>query len=330
MYDRPAGASELARATYTKGRNGLFKRNADRKVWLFAWALTVLLHALLVLFFQNLPPLQASAVTIRKPEPIRLNFVQPATPAEKNQEPQFFSELPPDRADKRPEKPQFLSNVTSRARDRTPGGNSDLPKMTGESDAPLVKMQKDGGAPPSPPQPQQAPSQSSPQEPGAAGGGSGTSILQRSPAQAQPLVHLRSEDAFKGADGSSDINQPEMHNPDGDASVLGDVSLNTIAWDYAPWLQRFGRQLMERWHAPSAYLYGILKEGGWGVFEVEIAKSGKILRIDKLEEQGHPSLIQAANGALRSMAPVEPLPSDFPEPTLILRIRMIYPKVRPQ
>jgi len=297
-------------------------------VWLLAWALTLVLHVVLVLFFQSLPPLQASAVTIKKPEPIRLNFVKPA-PSNKSEEPQFFSELPPDRADKAPEKPQFLSNVTSRARDNTPGGHSDLPKMTGESDAPTVRIQKDGGAPPSPPSPSQAP-QNLPQGQSATGAASGASILTRTPGQPQPLVRLRSADAFKGANGSSDIDQPEMHNPDGDASVLGDVSLNTIAWDYAPWLQRFGRQLMDRWHAPTAYLYGILKEGGWGMFEIEISKSGQILRLEKLEEQGHPSLIQAAQGALRSMPPIEPLPADFPEPTLILRIRMIYPKVRPQ
>ena len=49
-----------------------------------------------------------------------------------------------------------------------------------------------------------------------------------------------------------------------------------------------------------------------------------------LDQQGHPSLIRAAESALRSMAPIEPLPTDFPEPTLILRIRMIYPRIRPQ
>jgi hypothetical protein len=41
-------------------------------------------------------------------------------------------------------------------------------------------------------------------------------------------------------------------------------------------------------------------------------------------------LRQASEGALRNMHPIEPLPADFPEPTLILRIRMIYPRIRPQ
>jgi hypothetical protein len=31
---------------------------------------------------------------------------------------------------------------------------------------------------------------------------------------------------------------------------------------------------------------------------------------------------------LKSTAPFEALPKDFPEPTLILRIQMIYPKIQ--
>jgi hypothetical protein len=121
-----------------------------------------------------------------------------------------------------------------------------------------------------------------------------------------------------------------MENPEGNASLTGEVSLNTTAWDYAPWLQRFGRQLMRSWMAPPAYSLGLLKEGGWTVLELEIAPSGKLLRLDLLEEQGHPSLTLAAKGAVSTMGPIEPLPADFPEPKLILRLRMIYPKIRPR
>jgi hypothetical protein len=119
-----------------------------------------------------------------------------------------------------------------------------------------------------------------------------------------------------------------MDNPEGNAALMGDVSLNTTQWDYAPWMQRFGRRLMRTWYAPEAYYLGVLKEGGWAVIEVEIAPSGQLLRLDLLEEQGHPSLIRAATSAIRGMAPMERLPADFPEKTLVLRIRMIYPKFR--
>jgi hypothetical protein len=55
-----------------------------------------------------------------------------------------------------------------------------------------------------------------------------------------------------------------------------------------------------------------------------------MLRLQVLEEHGHPLLGEAAQSALRNMNPIERLPADFPEPTLILRIRMIYPKIRPR
>ena len=126
------------------------------------------------------------------------------------------------------------------------------------------------------------------------------------------------------------MHQAEMNNPEGNASLTGDVSLNTTEWDFAPWLQRFGRRLMQTWYAPTAYYMGILKEGGWAVVEVEIAPSGQLLRLDLLEEQGHPSLILAATSAVHGLAPMERLPAGFPEKTLILRIRMVYPKIRRQ
>jgi hypothetical protein len=163
---------------------------------------------------------------------------------------------------------------------------------------------------------------------------SGAAGAAPAPRQSEPATPPPPADAASRgpvrAGGGSDIYQPEMDNPSGNAAPTGDVSLSTTAWDYAPWLQRFGRQLMRRWIPPPAYELGILKEGGWAVLEMEISKEGKPLRLELLEEHGHPSLILAARNALDSMSPIEPLPADFPEPTLTLRIRMIYPKIHPR
>ena len=120
-----------------------------------------------------------------------------------------------------------------------------------------------------------------------------------------------------------------MDNPQGNTGLTGDVSLSTTEWEWAPWIQRFSRKLMRVWFAPPAYYMGVLKEGGWALIDVEISRSGKLLRLELLDQQGHPSLSRAAQGALRAMAPIEPLPADFPEPTLILRIRMTYPPRTP-
>jgi len=240
--------------------------------------------------------------------------------ARPNEAPQSFTELPPDRADTAPKKADLLSNVTSRARDRIPGGDSDLPGMQGNGDVPAVK-QAAGGSP------SHAPAGALPQSREAEGVRAAQSQVPQK-ADGKQLVQVPDE-ALRGSAGNSTTNPPEMAHPDGNASLLGDVSLNTTAWEYAPWLQRFCTRLRERWFAPPAYMMGILKEGGWALVEVEISRSGKLLRVDLLDEQGHPSLIHAAQSAIRAIAPIEPLPDDFPEPTLILRIRMIYPPVTP-
>jgi hypothetical protein len=316
------------------------KRNSERRAWLIAWAVALILHAGAILAFRDVAsPKPASAM--HRLEPIRLVFKSPKAEPSKSEEPHFFTELPPDRADAKPKKADFLSNVTSRARDLVPGGDAATPRMQGEGDAPTVKLEPDGGtsaptAAPSPPQPPASPraaetqqSNVPAQERTGTAGASSVSPKSSEPDTARPTA-AGATHAPAGTAGKEDIFQPEMDNPDGNASLRGDVSLNTIAWNYAPWLQHFGRQVMGRWMPPAAYSLGILKEGGWAIIEVEISRSGKMLRLERLEEQGHPSLILAAESALRSVNPIEPLPADFPEPTLILRIRMIYPRIRPR
>jgi hypothetical protein len=141
-------------------------------------------------------------------------------------------------------------------------------------------------------------------------------------------------DALHGNVGSggvtSDIHQPEMYKPDGNASLMGDVSLNTVAWDYAPWLQHFETKVMRNWFAPTAYSIGLLKEGGWGLFQLDVSRSGRVLHLALLGEQGHPSLIRTAQSALSNVSPLDPLPADFPESTLVIRVRMTYPRVPPR
>ena len=308
--------------------------------WIIAWALALALNTGAIVGLRSLASPRSSE-TIHRPEPVRLVFKSSGLENRRSEEPRFFTELPPDREDVAPKQPDFLSNVTSRARDPIPGGDAALPRMQGESDVPTVKLEPDGTPSRPSPAPEPAPQATEPAAPRAAesqeGGGSRAPEQTRnassglaSPAPAKPDAARPGGDGASTGSKGSDIAQPEMANPEGNAALTGDVSLNTTAWDYAPWLQRFGRQLMARWFAPPAYTLGILKEGGWALVEIEISPAGKVLRQELLEEQGHPSLSLAAQSALRSMAPIEPLPANFPEPTLILRIRMIYPRIRPR
>jgi hypothetical protein len=308
------------------------QQDPNRRLWVIAWLLTLAFHALVVIGLQAGRQWVPAPPKEMKPEPIRLTFVGKPPTAAEQKAPTYFTELPSNRADKAPERADFLSNVTSRARDREPGGDQSLPHMTGETDAPSVAMES-GHVEPKPASPPPS-AQEAPQSPGA--DGKVTPVAASGAARAvtaPPAPHDASQSgqSFPNgvtAPGNSDIHQGEMDHPQGNADLTGDVSLNTTAWDYAPWLQRFGRRLMSAWIAPPAYYLGVLKDGGWTVVELEIARSGQVLRMDVLEEQGHPSLIRAATSALHSISPMEALPADFPEKTLILRVRMVYPKYR--
>lgn len=293
--------------------------------WPGAIVLSLCLHAVTLVTMFALSPLLSQDVEARKPDLIAVELVEPAEP-----EPHFYSPLPEDRASEKPERADFLSNVNSRAQDRTPGGDASMPRMEGESDMPLVAMEPKG-APSSPSPPALGDEEAAKTAPSATGG----ELARQGAAGETPRVDAETarrarEKALllQGPDGGSDFTQPQMSNPGGNAATFGDISLSTTAWDYAPWLERFRRELMQHWFAPGAYYYGVLKDGGYAVIEVEITRSGQMARMDLLEEKEHPSFTDASMSALRSTAPFEALPTEFPERTLILRIQMVYPKIR--
>src|SRR5580765_481180 len=139
-------------------------RKSDRGAWFIAWAVALALHAGAIFGFRSLPLLHSAPIRSHQPEPIQLVFSPSGPQTPKKEEPHFFSELPSNRADAAPKKPDYLSNVTSRARDREPGGDAALPRMQGESDAPMVKLAPNG-SPPQPPATTPAPQPTAPGPP---------------------------------------------------------------------------------------------------------------------------------------------------------------------
>ncbi|MCA9729297.1 MAG: hypothetical protein KC729_16535 [Candidatus Eisenbacteria bacterium] len=136
------------------------------------------------------------------------------------------------------------------------------------------------------------------------------------------------QDSEPGTPGLSDIDQEEMSSLETNADFFRGISLNTKQWDFAPWLMDFRRQFVEKWVAPLGYQLGWIY--GRNTLELEIAPSGELLRCDVIAETGHPALSSASAFTAKAAAPYEPLPSDFPEPTLILRLTLDYPELRPR
>jgi hypothetical protein len=304
----------------------------------------------------------------REPIDIVFSAATPeADRTDESNEPSQFSELPEDRADRTPEDPDFLSNVDSRARDRAIAeSESDLPRMEGESEAPHVALeepaagavesaaagedgnlaeqgiQTEGGEEAS--QDHVDPEAASRSREGAslqevlrdrdggrtgqtaegAGGrsgrpGSGDDEVIREAAGQEPRYSLR-------ANGSAYF-QDEMNNPGGNVSLFGDISLNTLNWDFAPWIQRFIRDYHRNWFPPYAYgALGLIS--GFQLVDIEVAPDGRVLKLEVLEEEGHEALRESTLTTFRAFAPYHPLPASFPEPTLKLRVRVIYPRRR--
>lgn len=340
-----------------------------RRRWTAALLLTLLWHVLVALGVGLLDPFSADAGSEPRP-PIELTFAPLAPPAaeeparEERDEPEFFTELPEDRADLAPERADALSNVDSRARDTvTEGETTDLPRMEGRGEAPQVGLQ------PTPPaaedegsgdpraedgeqvepiaEPEPAESDEAAGDPeaerrgersvlgesvesGITGRGAETEGNPLRSSQGDPGASLRPgrisaspEPRFLVGRGRDSIYQEEMDNRLGNVPLFGDISLNTVAWNWAPWLQRFAREFHRNWVPPYAYWIGLIE--GNQLVEVEIDRDGTLLRLEVKEETGHDSLREATLGNFRSIAPYQPLPEDFPEPTLRLTVRVTYP-----
>lgn len=274
-------------------------------------------HAAAILVLWMLPGRPAAAPDPGRPIEVLLRAAPPA--------PRLFTELPADRADEKPDQPDFLSNVDSRARDDAPGGEESLPRMEGESDAPQVEMADASSAresAPSVPAPEPDPAPS-PEPQGVEPTPALPAVLRTpEPESPEPETELSVRSLA-----SLDVRQQAMRNPAGNAALSGDISLSTTAWEYAPWLQAFRRTVTERWLPPVAYRMGLID--GWVLARVEVAPDGTLLHVEVLDQDvGNPSLTDAVVYALKAPAPYHKLPAGFPDPSLVLTIRFVYPAVK--
>ena len=329
------------------------RKRGDRtgaRTWLIAVLLTLVVHAGVVAGLWAAKPGTPRVVEPAAPEPIEFVFA----PTPEPDQPRQFTELPPDRADKPPDHAELLSNVTSRARDvRAGASDGDLPRLKGDAEVPQLQMEPAAGRAAAPPADRPDP-KASPDAPAAGPPASKPLPVSRSEPADSPVIRkpggdtpleaaLEPTDAGKRSDpapmspavadrlkllspiANLDYLQEAMRNPDGGALAAGGISLNTMAWAYAPWLERFGRDLYRQWTAPYAYYIGMIH--GSQVLELQIARDGSLTRMNVLQVEGDSVLVDTSTLTFRALAPFEPLPPDFPEKDLILRIKLVYPQL---
>jgi len=111
------------------------------------------------------------------------------------------------------------------------------------------------------------------------------------------------------------------------ADQLGDISLSTYAWEWAPYINAFKRKLYTVWFTPPAYhRLGLIY--GQTIVRFTITKEGNISNYEVLEHQGHESLERSSVNAITAVFPFKPLPENFPEESLTITARLIYPNLR--
>ncbi len=282
--------------------------------------------------------------------------------------PTKFTSVPERLAsDEMPEDPDFAALYNSQAADRLDGGDGNSPAAEEEWIAPQIAIREDnlagaGGVEVVPQPLPQAPEQSS-QGPSGDQGETGEektgedqdelgqwALPQEDPApgeendqdaQDQEQENPDLEDWWgadsptllkEGEEGQSgdrgfDFNQAERGTPSAGVSYYGEFSLNTYEWNFAPWLHSFGNQLQRHWIPPYAYSrLGMIH--GMTRVRLVIAKNGRMLSFEVLETDGHQSLHEASEAALKAFAPYKPLPPSFPEEHLVLTIGLYYPALR--
>lgn len=111
------------------------------------------------------------------------------------------------------------------------------------------------------------------------------------------------------------------------ADQLGDLSLSTYAWEWAPYINALKRKLQRVWFTPPAY-YQLGLIYGSTVIRFSISKEGNLIEYDVLQHKGHESLEQSSINAIKSTFPFKPLPSNFPDERLVITARLIYPNLR--
>ena len=308
------------------------------RIWLAALVATLLLHLGALVGLVVLRPFEPTPVEARPPDPIELVFA--ADPLPETDEPSFFTEQPEDRASERPEEAEALSNVDATAADPIPGGEDARPRTEGTNDVPSLALNPGSPEPETEPVPSEA---TSPEETPPVGGLE--PVETPPPAPSTPSTPERRRDPLEGllrrserpptpagqeslqpGTGQDTFLQEARDAAGSSTPSMGEFTLSTYAWEYAPWLEAFRRDFYAIWHAPLAYYAGLIH--GWHIVTVAIGRDGTMLSLETGDIEGDKSLQDASVATFRAAAPYRPLPDTFPDETLVLTVRLRYPELR--
>jgi len=245
-------------------------------------------------------------------------------------------ETPDDAIQEKPESGNLISDKNAIGRDEYQGqdkltgeayseGQTPYRIFAGQSEPPAV-MQPLSGELPS----DQMQESEQGQSEDFATNSSGESIVYYSEYQRQPSRHSKFDknllaQSSRGRSASQnrftdDVNYDQRNFS---ADALGGVSLNTYAWDFAPYILEMKRKIKENIYPPPAFMQmGAIS--GETVLRFRVMPEGNATDIILIEYKGHKSLMETSLTAVKNAAPFRPLPGDFPEEYLELTWTFIY------
>ena len=123
---------------------------------------------------------------------------------------------------------------------------------------------------------------------------------------------------------SDDVN---WNNKKFSAEDLGGVSLNTYAWDFAPYILYMKKRIRNHTYPPPAFTQmGAIS--GEVVIRFKVHPDGSISDLRMIEYKGHKALVETSLNAVKASNPFRELPRDFPENFLELTWIFIYSILR--
>jgi len=276
------------------------------KHWLpITLLLSLFVHAIILLLIQFSDALVIDLSSENKEIPKEVTFVFPENKPKQIVENMNENELLPDFSD-------LLSDRNSRA--RNPNILNEISRMPySEGNVPLANLSRPFSKP--------SHAKSKPQ-----------SKFTREALTGEYTDNLVQPKQFQ--DQSQDVQSPASEGTNNifeqkhfSADDVGDISLSTYAWQWAPYINYFKKRLYQVWYVPAAYhRLGLIH--GYTVIRFTMNRDGSLLGYEVLQHEGHSSLQQSSVNAVNAAFPLKKLPAHFPEETLTLTLRMIYPNLR--
>lgn len=120
----------------------------------------------------------------------------------------------------------------------------------------------------------------------------------------------------------SEPEAPRFDNRDSRAQYGAGFSLSTYNWNWAPYLKELKKKIESNIYPPPAFYMGLAR--GRTFLRFKIMPDGTIRDFELIGYSGHESLKNTSVTAIESSLPFLPLPSDFPEEYLELRVGFYY------